>query len=784
MGGTFSTPFGTPNKEQTRAILNTILREMFRRADLVDLYSLADSERCKNYIVVAERALDKLFVKINLEPKKGKDGVFYFQKIEGIQRANPNPAEQQQMCKELAFFFIRVFQVFAALTISVLDSDLPSLDPVQIAAPKKDRVIFINPPSVPGFPQPRKGLFSMRGGALDPRETFYLRSDLAGPYELLNTYLLRPQEGVEQIAKPMKFKGFDLTIPQRTLYEFNSPTGVPDGKTRRSKNFDDTATPPPSILYTHNYLDEVYPMSAQLFLAKQGNTYTVKLKNIEQRTKAPGKNIPELSERLVERVAEDDNPMTDKGKTLPYVISELFGEAFEQLVKPTFSAVNFLQKMKIINTIDQPAQLQGSKTYIPTVPKNLISSPQLPLEYKESMTIDGKTQEVRVTVSISITRQPRTITTDPQKYTVRVLFGNLSTRPVDIKTSLRYPNEMYQTFSTGMMDKDTPTTDKGVSIPQWLDRVFLALLKPIRDSQGLVSRAGIEYTREGLPKPYDSAAIPDGLKIRQVWEGLARDPPLKSHCTARALQLLSVAAIRGDMSKEAFSSVCNLKFPYVQDGSLPKPGQSITTEVGILALAKLFVDDLVGSSPKITEAAQWRTFSAKLKSFFERYETVEAELPNPEALSEIQDLKMPYCRGNEGGRIMLTPALAKALRQKALALISREGSHLRNVMRLMFKLFDERKIRTGTLEIHPSVMAGGLAYVNQLAKEARDVLIQYYGDCERTYKEGLFILYDAAKREPLTFRGQDSTGQITTTTYQAPSTGSNNDDLEKLGDTV
>jgi hypothetical protein len=316
----------------------------------------------------------------------------------------------------------------------------------------------------------------------------------------------------------------------------------------------------------------------------------------------------------------------------------------------------------------------------------------------------------------------------------------------------------------------------------WLDKLFSTLLKDVRDTEEgvLMSRGGIQYTREGLPKPYESEAIPDSLKIKQVWEGLARDPPLKSHCTARALQLLSVAAIRGDMSKEAFSSVCNMRFPYVQDGSLPKPGSSVTSEVGLLALAKLFVDDIVAGAPRITEAAQWRTFSSRLRSFFERYETIEKELPAPEKLADITDLKMPYCRGNESGRILLTPQMARALRAKALALISREGTHLRNVMRLMFKLFDESKIRTGSLEIHPNVMAGGLEYVNKLAKESREVLIEYYGDCEKTYKEGLFLLYDASKREPLTFRGTNPTGAPTTSTYQ-PSENSNNDELGKLG---
>ena len=72
MGGTFSAPAtGT----QTQDILNFILKEMFSRADLVDMYSLADSARCKKFIVVAADALENLFVKIRLYPQRDKQGI-------------------------------------------------------------------------------------------------------------------------------------------------------------------------------------------------------------------------------------------------------------------------------------------------------------------------------------------------------------------------------------------------------------------------------------------------------------------------------------------------------------------------------------------------------------------------------------------------------------------------------------------------------------------------------------------------------------------------------------
>jgi len=126
MGAFASSIRGNPNPQDVKMMLNTILQDMLGRADLIDLYSLADPERCRKYVVVGAKALEKLFSKINLQPRKGPDGAIYFQKMETIQRANPMGEQQVVLCKELAFFYIRIFQIYAALTLSVIDSELPA----------------------------------------------------------------------------------------------------------------------------------------------------------------------------------------------------------------------------------------------------------------------------------------------------------------------------------------------------------------------------------------------------------------------------------------------------------------------------------------------------------------------------------------------------------------------------------------------------------------------------------------------------------------------------------
>ena len=68
---------------------------------------------------------------MNLYPAKAKDGSLYFQKITRLQGKLPADAQaaQQQNCKELAFFFVRIFQIFGALYLSLYDSEFPKTDP-------------------------------------------------------------------------------------------------------------------------------------------------------------------------------------------------------------------------------------------------------------------------------------------------------------------------------------------------------------------------------------------------------------------------------------------------------------------------------------------------------------------------------------------------------------------------------------------------------------------------------------------------------------------------------
>jgi hypothetical protein len=756
MGGNMSSLGRNPNPTEVKSILNVILREMFRRADLIDLYSLADPERCSKYVVVASDALKKLFLTINLEPKMGTKGEIYFQKIEGIVKANPMGDQQPLICKHLAFFFIRIFQIYAALTLSIMDSELPAADPVisQKNLPKDKRgMIILAPPELQGFAQKpqARGWFG-RGGALTnapfvpvaPGQpvgsgNYYLVADRAGLYKILNLFLLVPADNAPASTAEMRFQDSDLTIAQDDLYDF----GADRAGTRQVKNFSDRATPSPTVMYNFKSGDKFRNIGGRLVLSRdrdQNLDITLDSVSLVDR---PG-ITKTVNGKLNNRRPNDENPVSESGKNLPGLIQELFIKAFEQIEPPTFSAVEFMKKNNIIRALEGSVAIEQTKISINN-PKSFGTSRRIPITYRDNFKVDDKSVAIRIMAQLYIDKE-RKIATSPQEYVVGVDMTGISTDPEKLKSMLNLKKERYRKFSTGDGDNVPPLSERGETISAFLQSVFEDLLKGASEER---SDGGITYDKEGRPKPYNSKDVPEEFKIKRLWEALARDPPIKAHCVARAVQLLNVAAIRDPSTGEAYSNVCRVKFPYIKDGTLPTPGQSILTEEGVHAMAMLFVDKLMGpeSMPKVTSTPEFAAFRQRLKFSFERYEDLQTT-PVPDSLKDVEEKLMPFCEDHTRDRIRVKNALLRDLRAKANQLMQRQGQHISQVMTLIFKLFDERQVRAGALAINPNIMAGGMEAVNKLGEEARGLLINYYGDCEKTYKEGLYAVHNQALSDP------------------------------------
>jgi hypothetical protein len=744
MGGFFSF-VRSPNAAETKTILNNLLKEMFTRTDLIDLYSLADPKQCERYIVVATTALDKLFIKINLEPREGPRGEFYFQRIDGIQKANPMREQQTANCRKLAFFFIRIFQVYAALTISILDTDLtknPEENPRDDSYDRRQPIRFHEPPRVPGFgqgqsqgwfgqarPQGRGGLlgyFGM-GGRLSSTGSFALPP---GDYAILNQYLLTPDSVENKSALRFERESY-LRIPQVTLYTLND--GPPFSRTVK-----DFAEQKPLIEYIMRISDKDIPCSAKLVLTQHDEEahggVEVKLEDVKIGEQQTGP----FSRKLYRLTSDDMSPVTKNREELPAVIKAIFKHGYEKVTP--FSAVGFLRKHELIKSLDGVVPIERTDIYIKN-PREMTGM-EIPMTYTSKLQIsekDDTKRKISLKVKLKIEKEERpNPSREPQFYSVRVVFKDMSTEPTELRSSLHPKEFRERIFTTGMSDSSTPADEKGGSIPSYLRDVFEELLNGVGRSY---REGGIQYSSKGIPEPFDSSSMPQQLRIKELWNALAKNPPVKAHCSARALQLLSAAGITGEAGAK-YSSVCRVKFPYIVDRSLPsvEQGKALTTDYGIYALAMLFVDTIEHGMPQITDAVEFRTFSQNFNDFFRGYEGIPAEPAT--SLDRMQNSMLPFCEGHEKDIIDLTNdrGTLSTLQSKVRALQNRQAQHVQSTMLLIFRLFDETAIRAGRMEFNINILNGGIRAVNAMGVEARKLLIAYYGDCEKTYKEGLVLL--------------------------------------------
>jgi hypothetical protein len=406
MGSSWSSTFSTPGTPETKQILNTILKRLITEVDMRDMYSLADPKMCKEYIVVATSALTKLFATIRID--KGPDGTLLFQKIKGIQEKNPDPQLQQQRCKELAFFFIRIFQIYAAISLSIMDSELPASDPIDIMKPKEMRrkgVVFIRPEEgFKGFPQKSRGWLSgllgqdsqVGGDLQNPRDAtaagnFYLDPARAGAYRILNLFLLVPNDRNSQESMHFQTSNrvtLNMAVDQNTLYDFSSGN-------RELRDLV-SGSIVPRIRYQAERGNKI--LEADMRCSESPPNFKVKLENII----IGGKPLAadEVVERTLTNRLGGSNPKDEHGKDLPEVLQIMFTEVYDRIEPPTFSAAEFLRNKGILRSLEGVVALEGTK--LSTINPRDQKGEHLKVIYKTTHKIEEETVKVQISADIIV----------------------------------------------------------------------------------------------------------------------------------------------------------------------------------------------------------------------------------------------------------------------------------------------------------------------------------------------------------------------------------------------
>ena len=284
----------------------------------------------------------------------------------------------------------------------------------------------------------------------------------------------------------------------------------------------------------------------------------------------------------------------------------------------------------------------------------------------------------------------------------------------------------------------TYETDSGESIE---DLIFRVLVAATDVAMGIRAPQKVRLAATGAPGApgaQTEVGVPDGLKTSLILASLKKVPKPLAHCVARSLQLLNIDALSAaKLPTEVRTSICKLKFETAQ-GSIPDIGREITASPGISALQQLFFDRISSGKPTMSEEStgSYQTF---VKTMAEQFaENASSATIHLSSVINRAD-RMCASTGSTKRDKILTVRDTNAIRlaqQSIQTLWKFQIDHDQKVLEILSNLVVVTKVPGNGVKIglNPLILKTGNPGVAIIAKQARDLLVKYYSNCETAFR--------------------------------------------------
>lgn len=628
MGGTLSSAIGSSSvtreqllrsSQKPRDFMNQLFNTMISKLTPEDFLKLGRAQTCSSFVFMMADSLHKMFDDLRIRPMKGKDtGVVYFAKVDSL-RAQTK--DSRELCLIIAYFFIRLFQIFGALAITITDDPGAGavLGATRYAAPVQpvQRGLFGQPKRLPGS----RGTYLGVGGA----QAKYF---LAGKARIF--------------------------APIREVFD--------EGR------IETTARGTPRLILAFRDLPEV--------------------ELIPERTDETGRKDQNL------RIGLGDSAHLYANMTLT-TANAIAGTKRYRITMGNFRLVD-ISKRTVLGYIN-----------------NQISA------YKESFDITS-------------------------------LDGG-------------------QTWISG----NIPFTDKITEIIQHVQEIYNEIeLNPgatLKDLKAITKRQkealGLEGVRGGLDAVGAfgrdklgavgavgrDTGVPPALQneyLLQTLKGIAGQKSV-GFCVGRALQLLDANSLfKLRSGTGATSSVCVARFDALPQ-AVPQSGQTLDKMPGLKALDQLYhtrpsitQDDKVRVAVAGDASGEYAEFLKEMTSLFGR--SGQTQLTGIEKIV----VKDPNCGGAIAKKYLQLqdPKQIQGVLAIVNQMFGRQLAHTNAVIKFFnTRLFMIKKRPDGApyIDIHPKILQGGIDELENVSKEARDILVRYYKGCEEQYQKGMELVLRA-----------------------------------------
>jgi hypothetical protein len=131
MGNLVSSGTGKITRQQlldstrdNREFTNKIFKVMLDKITPTDILELSDSGKCSKYVFLMAQSIGKIFDDLRILPKKDSTtGVVYYQQVDQLTKPKDEGDKRRarELCLIIAYFNIRLFQIFGALALSIID---------------------------------------------------------------------------------------------------------------------------------------------------------------------------------------------------------------------------------------------------------------------------------------------------------------------------------------------------------------------------------------------------------------------------------------------------------------------------------------------------------------------------------------------------------------------------------------------------------------------------------------------------------------------------------------
>lgn len=658
--------------KNTREIVNSIFTFMNNEVALKDFYKLTSPDECKKYLIVMTDFLDKVFSRLQLVPIKDKKGVIFFRKYEELKDDKDSDLNRikQANCLLLAFFYIRIFQIYGALALSVLD-EAEILTPTFV---EKEGTKVYRPRAI-GF----------QGGGPDGQITS-------------NTFgvpSIPPIPAVPQVQPQALAQGF---VGYQPVYGA-IPGGVALSGTSSSvqlfKDIDPFA-----------FFNDLGPQSIP------GQSYKFKFSQVQP-------NFLREAETALQ-IFTPSQPRGDPQKKSDFGITyDISGPIFmDSLVDITLRIVPNTQ-----GTFDRKGVLE-----IQLQNKQGMRTINIDLESSGSISQSGSDETITFLIKgVTIPNSP---------------LQNFKNHPMKYQYGIRKM-------------ADGKYIIKDLSVKKFLEMALYKILCSVDVIPYIKPNIKISDTAKFFDKVKEGR---DELDISSLVNLLSKEKRPRAYCISRGLQLLSTA-----QNLELRTGVCVDSFAGYGDelsyyaNSVPIPGSPIDSAVGINSLASLFKDtfdtlDLIKTPGIVMSQPALERYQQFIQTMSELFSDPAQPQAKPKEIRDVRDDRSEKaCTDIQHGPIKINiKTVSPSVLNSIKSLFAQQLTHTKRVGELLGKLFVRAKSKSGLIEtfLNPNLMKLGFPYLQEVNRNAFNLLANYYENCEKTYSLGQAEMIKLLKPPP------------------------------------